>query len=210
MNRREAIQRVAMLIGGSVIGANLFLEGCTRPASNSGVAELFSANQIDRIGDLAEAILPETSTPGAKAAGVGSFIPIWVRDCYTEEQQNAFVKGFSELDTKAIEFQGKPFQELSNEQRTLVANSLDKEANEFNKKQSEELKEYKEKNKLKQNELYKELELPPPHWFSLFKQITLTGFFNSELGCTKALRYVKIPGRYDGNFPYKKGDRAFA
>jgi len=63
---------------------------------------------------------------------------------------------------------------------------------------------------LKQNELYHELELPPPHWFTLFKQITLTGFFNSEMGCTQALRYVKIPGRYDGDLPYKKGDRAFA
>lgn len=210
MNRREAIQRVAMLIGGSVIGANLFLEGCTRPATNNSVADLFSANQIDRIGDLAEAILPETSTPGAKAAGVGSFIPVWVRDCYTEEQQNVFIKGLAQLDEKSIAFQGKSFQELTNEQRTLVANELDKEAREYNKNQSEELKEYKEKNKLKQNELFREVELPPPHWFSLFKQITLTGFFNSELGCTQALRYVKIPGKYDGNYPYKKGDKAFA
>lgn len=210
MNRREAIQRVAMLLGGSVIGANLFLEGCTRPATNSSIADLFSAKQIDRIGDLAEAILPETSTPGAKAAGVGSFIPVWVRDCYTEEQQNVFIKGLAQLDEKSIEFQGSSFQDLTNEQRTLVAHELDKEAKEFNKAQSEELKEYREKNKLKQNELYRELEVPPPHWFSLFKQITLTGFFNSELGCTQALRYVKIPGRYDGNYPYKKGDKAFA
>jgi hypothetical protein len=43
----------------------------------------------------------------------------------------------------------------------------------------------------------------------MFKQLTLTGFFNSELGCTKALRFVKIPG-FDGNLPYKKGDKAFA
>ncbi|HBW81741.1 MAG TPA: twin-arginine translocation pathway signal protein, partial [Sphingobacterium sp.] len=33
MNRREAIQRVAMLMGGTVIGASLFLEGCQRSAS---------------------------------------------------------------------------------------------------------------------------------------------------------------------------------
>lgn len=209
MNRREALQRVAMILGGSVIGANLFLEGCTRSAS-SDVQNLFAANTVDRLGDLAEAILPQTATPGAKLAGVGSFIPVWVRDCYTEEQQKVFIEGFSKLDEKSKEFQGKPFEELSAEQRTAVANSLEKEAKAYNEKQNEETKEYREKNKLKQNELYHELELPPPHWFTLFKQITITGFFNSELGCTQALRYVKIPGRYDGDVPYKKGDKAFA
>lgn len=210
MNRREAIQRVAMILGGTVIGANLFLTGCTNKTSSTAVENLFAENIVERLGDLAEAILPQTATPGAKLAGVGSFIPVWVRDCYTEEQQQVFIDGFATLDQKSTEFKGKPFQELSAEDRTLVANALEKEAKEFNKKQNEDMKEYIEKNKLKQNELYHELELPPPHWFTLFKQITLTGFFNSKLGCTEALRYVQIPGRYDGDFPYKKGEKAFA
>ncbi len=209
MNRREALQRVAMILGGTIIGSNLFLEGCTRSASTE-VENLFAANTVVRLGDLAEAIIPQTSTPGAKLAGVGSFIPVWVRDCYTEEQQKVFIEGFSKLDEKSKEFQGKPFEELTAEQRTLVAHSLELEAKAFNEKQNEETKEYREKNALKQNELYHELELPPPHWFTLFKQITMTGFFNSEMGCTQALRYVKIPGRYDGDVPYKKGDRAYA
>lgn len=208
MNRRQAIQHVAMLLGGSVIGSSLFLEGCTRSASTE-VANLFAANTVERLGDLAEAILPATNTPGAKLAGVGSFIPVYVRDCYTEPQQQAFIDGFAKLDEKSKEFQGKPFEELSAEQRTLVAHALEKEAKAYNEKQNEETKEYREKNELKQNQLYHELELPPPHWFTLFKQITMTGFFNSEMGCTQALRYVKIPGKYDGDLPYKKGDRAY-
>lgn len=209
MNRREAIQRVAMILGGSVIGANLFLEGCTRSATKD-VAGLFEANMIDRLGDLADAILPPTSTPGAKEAGVGSFIPVWVRDCYTEKQQKQFLDGFATLDQKSKEFKGKAFTELTIEDRTAVAAALEKEANEFNNKQNEEQKEAREKNKVKQNELYKDIESDPPHWFSLFKQMTMTGYFNSELGVTKALRYVQIPGKYDGNYPYKKGDKAFA
>lgn len=209
MNRREALQRVAMILGGSVIGANLFLEGCTRSAT-ADVSNLFAAETTERLGDLAEAILPATTTPGAKLAGVGSFIPVWVRDCYTEKQQKAFIDGFNQLDEKSKEFKGKPFQELSAEDRTAVAAALEKEAKAYNQKQDEETKAYREKDKLKQNELYRELELPPPHWFTLFKQITMTGYFNSEMGCTQALRYVKIPGRYDGDLPYKKGDKAFA
>ena len=49
-----------------------------------------------------------------------------------------------------------------------------------------------------------------PHYFSLMKQLTLLGFFTSEVGATKALRYVPVPGRYEGCVPYKKGDKAFA
>lgn len=209
MNRREAIQRVAMILGGSVIGANLFLEGCTRSASKD-VAGLFEKDMTERLGDLADAILPPTSTPGAKEAGVGSFIPVMVRDCYTEKQQKAFMEGFAKLDDKAKEVKSKAFKDLSIEDKTAVAAALEKEAKEFNDKQAEAQKDIREKNTVKQNELYKDFENDPPHWFTMFKQLTLTGYFNSELGCTKALRYVKIPGKYDGDLPYKKGDKAFA
>jgi len=50
----------------------------------------------------------------------------------------------------------------------------------------------------------------PVHYFTLLRQLTMLGFFSSELGATESLRYVAIPGKYDGDLPYKKGDRAWA
>ena len=50
----------------------------------------------------------------------------------------------------------------------------------------------------------------PPHYFRMMKELTLLGFFTSEIGSTKALRYVETPGSFDGDVPYKKGDRAWA
>lgn len=188
MNRREAIQRVAMLVGGTVIGANLFLEGCTRPASTD-VATLFEKNTTDFLGDLAEAILPETDTPGAKEAGVGSFIPVMIRDCYTEEDQKSFIEGLNGVDERAKKDFGKKFQELSAAEQLEFVNTQDKEAKEYQKNRKEG---------------------DPNHFFTMLKQLTLTGFFTSEVGMTKALRYVKVPGKFDGDYPYKKGDRAFA
>jgi len=38
----------------------------------------------------------------------------------------------------------------------------------------------------------------------------LSGYFTSEIGATKALRYVAVPGKFDGSYPYKKGDKAWA
>ncbi|MBD1421335.1 gluconate 2-dehydrogenase subunit 3 family protein [Sphingobacterium chuzhouense] len=208
MNRREAIQRVAMLIGGSVIGANLFLEGCTRPASKD-VAVLFEEDKMNFLGDLAEAILPKTSTPGAKEAGVGEFIPVMIRDCYDPQDQKAFLEGLDGVDDRAKKEFGKKFQELSKEEQLQYVNMLDKEAKEFQKERGEKQRKLNEDAE-KSGKNASEVEQLPNHFFHMLKQLTLTGFFTSEVGMTKALRYVKIPGKYDGNYPYKKGDRAFA
>ena len=52
-----------------------------------------------------------------------------------------------------------------------------------------------------------------PHignYFGMMKQLTLLGYFTSEIGATKALRYIAVPGKYEGCVPYKKGDKAWA
>lgn len=188
MNRREALQRVAWIMGGTVVGANLFLEGCTRTVTK-GVEGLFEPETIDFIGDVADTILPPTQSPGAKEAGVGEFIPVMVRDCYTKADQDVFLKGLKKLENDAHDKYGRKFQQLTAEERTDLLAQTDKEAKEH------------QRNKYPQD---------PNHYFYLFKQLTLLGFFTSELGATKALRYVQIPGRYDGEYPYQKGDRAWA
>ncbi|NJM26773.1 MAG: gluconate 2-dehydrogenase subunit 3 family protein [Bacteroidia bacterium] len=40
------------------------------------------------------------------------------------------------------------------------------------------------------------------HYFSLIKDLTLWGYFSSEVGCTQALRFNPIPGRFEGCIPY--------
>lgn len=50
----------------------------------------------------------------------------------------------------------------------------------------------------------------PNHYFTMMKQLTLWGYFTSETGATKALRYVETPGRFEGCIAYNKGDKAWA
>ncbi|SEM91493.1 Gluconate 2-dehydrogenase subunit 3 [bacterium A37T11] len=188
MNRREALSRVAWIMGGTIIGTNLFLEGCSRKAI-TGVDGLFEESSIDFLGNIAETILPKTATPGAKEAGVGSFIPVMIRDCYTPEDQKVFLDGLVKLDNAAKDKYSKVFQDLTAEQRTELITTIDKEAKEYQTTKKPE---------------------DPNHYFSIVKELTLLGFFTSEVGATKALRYVFIPGKYDGNYPYKKGDKAWA
>src|SRR5690606_9749786 len=188
MNRREAINRVALIFGGTIIGRQLFLEGCTRPATKE-VASLFEKTQTDFLGDIADTILPATKTPGAKEAGVGEFMPIMVRDCYNEQDQKTFMEGLTKLEETSNTKYSKNFQQLSAEERTALLIDLDKEQQEYHRNKKED---------------------EPNHYFRMIKELTMLGYFTSELGTTKALRYNPIPGRYDGNIPYTKGDRAWA
>src|SRR5690606_14126143 len=173
MNRREAINRVALLFGGTIIGGQLFIEGCTRPATND-ILSLFEKEQTDFLGDIADTILPATKTPGAKEAGVGEFIPVMVRDCYTEEDQKIFLEGLSKLEKASNKKYKKNFQQLNPEERTALLIDLDNEQTEYYKTKKEE---------------------DPNHYFQMLKQLSMLGYFTSELGVTKALRYNPIPGR---------------
>ncbi|MGB3104678.1 gluconate 2-dehydrogenase subunit 3 family protein, partial [Sphingobacterium siyangense] len=149
MNRRKAIKHVALLIGGSIVGTNLFLEGCVR-STNKKIAILFEKDSINLLNELGEAILPRTSTPGAKDANVGSFIPVMIRDCYSEVNQKAFVDGLGEIDRRSkLEF-GKKFLELTSDERFSFVDILDQEAKDFQDKRKEQLK-------LDEKELAKEL-----------------------------------------------------
>lgn len=187
MNRREAIERVALLMGGTVIGGQLFISGC-KPASKK-INALFNSDQVAFLNEVGETILPTTKTPGAKAADVGGFMAVMVMDCYTPEDQKIFMAGLPKIDQESNKMFSKKFLDCDTKQRTTLLTALDK-AQKQESKQPKPGKQYQ--------------------YFSMIKQMTLLGYFTSEIGCTQALRYVPVPGHFDGNLPYKKGDKAWA
>ncbi len=189
MNRRDALSRVALILGGTVIGANVFLEGCKPGDKKAGAGADFTADDISFLDEVAETIIPETDTPGAKAAAVGSFMTVMVNDCYTESDRQTFKEGIGLLKKAADNRFGKSFMDLSAEQKNELLNETDREAKEYmaNKKPDQ-----------------------PNHYFRMMKELTLLGYFTSEPGATQTLNYVLVPGKYEGCVPYTKGQRAWA
>jgi hypothetical protein len=202
MNRRELIKSIALLTGAAVVGGELFLSGCkTKTAEKTGAA--FTANEITWFDEVADTIIPDTpGVPGAKAAKLGEFMKVYVTDCYTKEDQQVFREGFDKLEAAAKQKFSNEFLKLTPAQRTELLNAIDKEATAYQKTRGEKNAEAK-----KANPDAKDL---PAHYFTMVKQLTLLGYFTSEVGATKALRYLPVPGRYDGAYPYKKGDKAWA
>ena len=194
MERREILKQIALLTGGLVIGGELFLSGCkTTAKADAG----FSAASIALLDEVGETIIPATATPGAKAAQVGDFMKIFVTDCYTADEQAVFTKGILQLEEATDKMYKKSFMDCDAIQRKELLLSLEKEAKTFNEK-VKAANEGKKENKL------------PLHYYTMMKQLTLFGFFTSKTGATETLRHIQVPGKYDGAYPYKKGDKAWA
>ncbi len=102
MDRREAIRRVTILLGGvALVGGSGLLTACEnaqrRAATSQGGAGKFTADDIALLDEVADTILPETKTPGAKAAHVGAFMALMVTDTYDDRDQQVFRDGMKQL-----------------------------------------------------------------------------------------------------------------
>ncbi len=186
MNRREALSATAFLLGGTIVGAQAFLTGCKQAAPKEG---LFSASDISFLDEVGETILPATDSPGAKAAKIGDFMRLIVTDCYTEAEQKVFLEGIEKLNRASREMNSDDFLNTTAEQKERLLVALHEQATAFDQNKAADA---------------------PPHYFTMMHQLTNWGYFSSEPGATKALRYIPVPGRWEGCVPYKEGERAWA
>src|SRR5690606_4809892 len=112
--------RVALLMGGTVLGAELFIQtGCKgTPGKESAEAgakvlpDFFTKDEIAYLDEIAETIIPRTGTPGAKDAAVGAFMHVMVRDCYTPQDQQVFKDGMSTIEKISKEKYGSGFLQI--------------------------------------------------------------------------------------------------
>nr|AUN37937.1 hypothetical protein [uncultured bacterium] len=185
MERREALKKIAYLMGGAISATTMgvLFESFTvfEPGMNT---YSFSASDEEILAEFSEIILPTTTkSPGAKAAGVGTFIPLVIKDCYPSKMQEVFKKGFDEMLAKCKTKFNKEFLSLNNDEKIQLMNELKQETIDNNKE---------------------------PSFFLIARDLTLLGYFSSEIGCTVAREYLPIPGKYDGNVEYKSGQKAWA
>ncbi len=205
MDRRELLKMIAVITGGAVIGGEFFLSGCKTGAKTDAG---FSATTISLLDEIGETIIPATNTPGAKAAKIGEFMKVMVTDCYTQAQQDVFMKGITSIEEVCKKTNSKSFLDCTAAQRKELLVSLEKEAKIFNEKQQAIDKPIREELN-KQDKGY-DFVSSPRHYYTMMKQLTLLGFFTSKTGMTETLRHVQVPGRFDGNMPYVKGEKAWA
>ncbi|MBP8067508.1 MAG: gluconate 2-dehydrogenase subunit 3 family protein [Pedobacter sp.] len=215
MDRRDAVKSVAFLIGGALSATTIatLFDSCTQPGKNT--ANLFSADQEKLVAEIADIILPTTAkSPGAKAANVGPFITMMMKDCYPEEAQKAFVKGLEDLEAQAKKEYNKTFMAISVPERISLITKL-KDETIAAQKAEKEAQEKAEKPAEVKTSPVKEAPIrgankSKPMFYAIARDLTILGFFSSEIGVTKANEFVEYPGRYDGCVDLKPGQKVWA
>jgi hypothetical protein len=208
MNRRELLKMIAAATGGVMIGGEFLLSGCK--SNTTPVA--FTEDNIAFLDEVAETILPQTTTAGAKAAGVGRFMTVMVNDCYTKDDQEIFHKGMNTLNDECNKMHKVDFMKATPDQRKQLLIAVDKETKEYVKKKADQENEQKQKEKEgeeRNTDDFKRQTLPN-HYFQQMKQLAIFGYFTSEKGRTEGLRYNPVPGKLQGVIDYKKGEKSFA
>jgi glucoside 3-dehydrogenase (cytochrome c) hitch-hiker subunit len=235
IDRREAIRRVGFFLGGvTFIGGSSLLAACQkdRPVVQAGEqVGQFSTADMDFLDEVADTILPDTKTPGAKAAKVGPFMAVMVTDCYDPKEQKIFRDGMTQLNDACRKANNVGFAQATPAQRLTLLETLDKEQKTYTDA-VEAARKKKSDTTTTAAAKKAEAHLPderkeagtggdvgaataitadsPPHYFRMMKELTLLGYFTSEIGCKQAQRYAETPGRYDPCVPYKPGDKAWA
>ena len=220
VSRREAIRRVTAVLGGvALVGGSALLNGCREGAGDAAFRE-FTADEIAFLDEVADTILPATSTPGAQAAQTGAFMALMVKDSYDPRDQRIFRDGMRTIDEESRKMHDVGFMEATAQQRLALLERLDRDQ----RSHSEARRAASRAKSLawlsdQRQEAASGSDAgaataitadTPPHYFRMMKELALLGYFTSEIGMTQAQRYVESPGRFDPCAPFAPGEKSWA
>jgi len=214
VSRREAIIKMALMMGATVVGPRFLAaefghdkesSAATATAARGPEAQdKFTADEIALLDEIGDTIIPTTNVPGAKAVGIGAFIAMMVTDCYYPNERAAFHQGLSGMPEAYEAKYHEKFLTGTSENRTAFLNRLDQEQQAYTAKQKGRKKFIRENAAAEESS---ETTGEIPHYFRMMKELTILGYFTSKIGSVDVLGWVEVPGRFDGNVPYVKGDK---
>lgn len=191
MERRELLKIMAMTLGSGVaLPESAFAR--IGEALNPTDLTFFSTAQRAQVAMLAEAIIPETDTPGAIAAGVPDWIEVIVKDCFLPEDQDLITNGLAEITKRCATDNGTSIDKLPAEKQVAFLTAYDLE--------TKEAKKLGAKGGKPKGETF----------LQKFKELTKFCYVNSEVGATKAFDYQLVPGKWIPDMPLEPGMKPYA
>ena len=199
MKRREAIHRTALALGYAISAPALagVLNGCKAAPELNYTPVFFSESQAQTVAELAEIIIPKTNTPGAKDAGVPGFIDSMLKEVYSKEDQDKFLKGLSDFEAEAQKEYGDTFSSCKGEEQVAL----------FKKHHDAAIATLGTGGSTGWWNTGGGSDKP---FVLKVKELTLLGFFTSEAGATQVLQYNQVPGPFQGCVPLSEVGKAWA
>jgi len=149
------------------------------------------------VSSIAEWIIPQTDTPGAKAARVNEFIDLILTEWYDPDDRSRFVAGLDDVDRQTRNLYGKDFLDCSSLQQEQLLTMFDEQL--IQRRQGEV------HGARRRGQKYAPAD---QSFFYAMKQLTLVGYFTSEEGAKQALHYQVIPSRHEACAPLEEEEAA--
>lgn len=152
------------------------------------------AHQNATVVAMMDLIIPETDTPGAKGARVNEFIDLILSEWATAEEKKDFLAGVAGIDKKSNELYGKDFVDANAVQQEALLRSID-DAIGVRQRPARHGNTVPEP----------DAQMKGPFWV-VFKNITLHGYYTSQVAFEKELKLQIIPGSQHGCAPVDAGN----
>jgi len=148
------------------------------------VLKTLNPRQNATVTTIAELIIPQTDTPGAKAARVNEFIDLILTEWYDEEEKSIFMTGLADVDSRTRDLYGKDFVDCAEKQQVEILQALDDEV------------------AARDQDVRRRRSHPPEkNFFFMMKQLTLVGYYTSQVGFEQELHGEIIPSRHAACVP---------
>ena len=195
MQRRDTLKGL-LLLGGFGFSASVQRALAAGLVSGAVAAGAFDASARTLVAAMAERIIPATDTPGAVEAGVVDFIEQIVFQWYTDAEREIFLQGLQDTGSMAeTQFQ-QDFETLDGERQDRLLGELEQRALAAATPRAFSLQTNLEE------------DLSP--FFAKLKELVVVGYYTSEIGATRELRYERMPMVYRADVPLAEIGRAWA
>lgn len=187
MDRRKFLAAMSAALGGQMIlplQRVLSAHADIDPVNFTGGSTLFSEAERAAVAALSEIIIPTTDTPGAITAGVPGYIEFMLSEWYDEGERTRFQLGIKQVVAYAQAKEKKEFVNLDEATQTEIVQRM-------------------------QDGGMPLMTDGGNAFFEHIKQLTLVGYYTSEIGMTVERIYLPVPGKFDGFYPYEQAGTLF-
>jgi hypothetical protein len=191
MQRREALK--LLFAGGVLPAVPADLLGFFRDSHPAAGYELrtFDAHQNDTVVAMIDQIIPATETPGAKGARVNEFIDVILTEWANGDERGKFLSGLADVDKQSNMLFGKNFADASPDQQLALLRSLDEAAAVARARSARKTRTPFWEPEGRDTQMHDD-------FFTVFKKMTVHGYYTSEIGFTQELKLQIIPGAQHG------------
>ena len=156
-------------------------------SSTSGEARKgLSTRELRLLDAMVESIIPETDTPGASEAGVAAYINKVYGLAFTDAQRDLFDSGLVAVESSSVRIYGRNYEKCSEREKVAVLTGIAA----LHRSDASSVS-------------------VPVSFFQLLKELTIVGYYTSEIGATQELRYQAVQASHEQCLDLDKDGRAW-